>query len=187
MPNVAFNSSMLVKHLSNFFASLTLFGTALTQTSPMNTTYLIAPALVTDANNHTVIECWKFTNPFKRSSEAGVSGTQVLSLSNSTKLGYTILPPRYSGGLHNAPVPQLVHFLSGLAHVTLPQDDHSDLWIIGGKGGLLFAVDVAGTGHYTTYPSDQETVAITAPFNGGQVPEHDVIAEGPCEGLQTFI
>ncbi|KAH7082492.1 hypothetical protein FB567DRAFT_447334 [Paraphoma chrysanthemicola] len=151
-----------------------------------NTTYLIAPALVTK-NNNTIIQCWKLNSPFKRASTPGIIGTQTAVVSNNTNLAYTILPPRYDGGLHTAPAPQLVHFLSGVAHLTLPQDDAVDLWIVGGKGGLLFATDTTGVGHITTYPSDQDTVAITAPFANGVIPEHEVINEGPCSGKQTFV
>lgn len=107
-------------------------------------------------------------------------------VSNNTNLAYTILPPRYDGGLHTAPVPQLVHFLSGVAHLTLPQDPSVELWLVGGKGGLLFATDTKGVGHITRYPSDQETVALTAPFADEKIPEHEVINEGPCWGNQTF-
>lgn len=82
---------------------------------------------------------------------------------------------------------RLVHFVSGVAHITLPHDDSVDLWIVGGKGGLLFAVDTTGMGHMTRYPSDQETLAITAPFEGRKVPEYKVVNEGPCEGAQTFV
>ncbi|KAF2183209.1 hypothetical protein K469DRAFT_476043, partial [Zopfia rhizophila CBS 207.26] len=149
-------------------------------------TYLTATALVTK-NNNSVFECWQLTEPFKRSSVPGVSGTQVATISNNTNFAYTILPPRYDGGLHTAPAPQLVHFLSGVAHLTLPHNDSLDAWILGGVGGLLFAVDITGTGHITQYPSDQETVAITAPFEGGKIPEHVVLAEEPCVGKQTFI
>ncbi|KAH7371732.1 hypothetical protein BKA66DRAFT_514069 [Pyrenochaeta sp. MPI-SDFR-AT-0127] len=152
-----------------------------------NTTYLVAPALVTNSENNTVFECWKLKTPFKRSSVPGVSGTQVATISNNTNLAYTILPPRYNGGLHTAPVAQLVHFLSGVAHLTLPQDNETELWIVGGKGGLLFAVDTTGQGHFTNYPTDQETVALVAPFEGGRVPEYEVLNEGPCHGVQTFI
>ncbi|KAF2023705.1 hypothetical protein EK21DRAFT_80253 [Setomelanomma holmii] len=151
-----------------------------------NNTYLIAPALVS-RNNSTIIQCWKLTTSFKRSSIPGISGTQVATISNNTNLAYTILPPRYNGGLHTAPAPQLVHFLSGIAHVTLPQDNTADIWIVGGKGGLLFATDTTGVGHITTYPSDQETVALVAPFAGGVIPSFEVQNEGPCLGKQTFI
>jgi hypothetical protein len=151
-----------------------------------NTTYLIAPALVT-RNNNTIIECWKLNSPFKRAYTPGIIGTQTAVVSNNTNLAYTILPPRYDGGLHTAPLPQLVHFLSGVAHLTLPQDASIELWVVGGKGGLLFATDTTGIGHVTTYPSDQETVALTAPFADGRIPEHEVINQGPCLGKQTFV
>jgi hypothetical protein len=142
-------------------------------------THLIAPALVT-VNNHTQIQCWNLTVPFTRSSTPGVSGTQALTIPHTANLTYSILPPRYDGGLHNAPVPQIVHFVSGLAHVTLPQDDSVDLWLMGGADGLVFALDTTGDGHITRYPSDQQTVAILVPFEGGQVPEYEVLREGPC-------
>ncbi|KAF2118070.1 hypothetical protein BDV96DRAFT_489447 [Lophiotrema nucula] len=151
-----------------------------------NTTYLTATALVTK-NNNSAFECWQLTEPFKRSSTPGVSGTQVATIGNYTNLGYTILPPRYDGGIHTAPVPQLVHYISGLSHITLPNDDSVDAWFLGGVGGLLFATDTTGSGHITRYPSDSETVAITAPFEGGKVPGHTVLSNGPCVGKQTFI
>ena len=166
--------------------STMLLAAAIAQASS-NTTHLIVPALVTDANNNTVLECWRLESPFTRSSVPGVSGTQVATISNNTDLAYAIIPPRYDGGLHTAPVPQLVHFLSGVAHITLPHDPSADLWVVGGKGGLLFALDTIGTGHVTRYPSDQETVALTAPFAGGVIPHHEVVARGPCLGLQTFV
>jgi hypothetical protein len=49
------------------------------------------------------------------------------------------------------------------------------------------AVDTQGLGHLTTYPSDQETVAIAVPFKDGVVPEYEVVREGACEGLQTWL
>ena len=157
----------------------------ITHSSP-NPTYLIAPALVT-VNNRTVIQCWRLNTPFKSSSTPGTSGAKTAIITNATNLAYTILPPRFNGGLHTAPVPQIVHFLSGLAHITLPDDPNTDLWLIGGVGGLLFATDTAGTGHLTQYPSDQETVGLIAPFEGRKVPDHQVLGEGGCEGLQTFM
>jgi hypothetical protein len=177
-------TSPLIMH-SRFFIASFLAPLATAQAN-RNTTYLIAPALVTK-NNHTTIQCWKLTSPFKRSAVPGISGAQVTTLSNNTNLAYSILPPRFDGGLHTAPSPQLVHFLSGISHVTLPQDASVDLWIVGGKAGLLFAVDTTGLGHITRYPSDQETVAITAPFAQDIIPEHTVLKEGPCLGIQTFI
>jgi len=70
-----------------------------------NTTYLTATALVTK-NNNSAFECWQLTEPFRRSAVPGVSGTQVATISNNTNFAYTILPPRYDGGIHTAPSPQ---------------------------------------------------------------------------------
>jgi len=110
-------------------------------------------------------------------------------------LAYTILPPRFNGGLHTAPAPQIVHFVSGLAHITLPtsstsstsENSSQELWIVGGAGGLLIAADTTGSGHITRYPSDQETVGIVAPFEGGRIPAYEVLREGACQGVQTFV
>ncbi len=106
---------------------------------------------------------------------------------NNTKPAYTILPPRFDGGLHTAPAPQIVHFVSGAAHITLPDDSSQDLWVLGGAGGLLFATDTTGSGHITRYPSDEETVGLLAPFEGDVVPPYAVVKEGGCEGVQKFV
>ncbi|KAF1843212.1 uncharacterized protein K460DRAFT_368123 [Cucurbitaria berberidis CBS 394.84] len=112
------------------------------------------------------------------------TNTLVATISNSKNLPYTILTHPYDDGLHHAPVPQPAHFLSGVAHVTSPQDEKVDLWILGEKAGLLFAVDTVGIGHATHYPSDLETIAIVAPFVEGSFAEHDVVAsEGPCSAM----
>ncbi|KAF2994685.1 hypothetical protein E8E13_002103 [Curvularia kusanoi] len=158
----------------------------LTNASSTNATYLTAPALVT-VNNCTVIQCWRLTNPFSTSSTPGTVGAQALVLSNVTNFAYTVLPPRFNGGQHTAPAPQIVHFVSGLAHITLPEDPDQDLWLLGGKSGLLFATDTTGSGHVTRYPSDEATVGMLAPFEGGKVPGYEVLKEGACEGEQTFV
>lgn len=69
--------------------------------------------------------------------------------------------------------------LSGLAQITFPFND-DEAWIMEGVNGLLVANDVSGIGHYTTYPSDKETVALQVPFEGGIVPEHEVLGKGAC-------
>lgn len=71
-----------------------------------NTTYLTAPALITTPENTTTIECWRLKNPFTVSTAAGTAGSRAIALGNVTDLGYVIQPPRFDGGLHNAPVAQ---------------------------------------------------------------------------------
>jgi hypothetical protein len=173
-------------HFSQIFVVFSLLSTSVLAQSNTNATYLVASALVTQ-NNRTIIQCWKLASPFERSSVPGVDGAQVATISNNTNLAYSILPPRFDGGIHTAPAPQLVHFLSGVAHITLPHDDSVDLWLVGGKAGLLFAVDTTGSGHTSRYPSDQETVALTAPFASGEIPKYEVLFDGPCVGKQTLV
>ncbi|KAF2845821.1 hypothetical protein T440DRAFT_406956 [Plenodomus tracheiphilus IPT5] len=157
------------------------------QTTPHPPTHLIAPALLTSPQNTTIIQCINLTLPFITSSTPGISGSQSLTLP-TVNTTYTILPPRFNGGLHNAPVPQLVHFLSGIVHITLPQEPEGEgLWIVGGKGGLLFAADTTGRGHVTVYPGDEATVGVLAPFQSGVLPRFTIVKEGGCEGVQTFL
>ena len=50
-----------------------------------------------------------------------------------------------------------------------------------GVHGLLVAVDAAGEGHYTNYPSDKTTIALQVPFEDGIVPSHTVVDPGACK------
>lgn len=76
---------------------------------------------------------------------------------------------------------RFVIFASGLAHVTLPNST-DEAWILGGANGLIVAVDTAGSGHYTTYPTDQTTISFALPFLGGEPPAYKVRSEGACHG-----
>lgn len=76
-----------------------------------------------------------------------------------------------------------VAFVSGLAYITLPTNDSSEVYISGGEFGLIFAADLAGLsslGHRTQYPSITETVALEIPTKDNVVPEHVVLHSGPC-------
>ena len=80
-----------------------------------------------------------------------------------------------------------VIFLSGLAHITLPESD-DEAWIHGGKEGAILALDTAAVsaqGHYTEYPSDEVTVALQVPFK--EVPGHRVLHRGACEGREVDV
>lgn len=155
---------------------------------------LIAPALITQ-NNHTTIQCWNFTlSPFTSSTSPGTQGALKTTLSSASNLtfsapSYIIIPPRFNGGLHTAPRAQLVHYLSGVAHITVPQDDGVELWLVGGKGGLVFALDTEGEGHVTKYPSDEETVVVTFGLEGEREGwgVEVLVDGGGCEGLQSFV
>jgi hypothetical protein len=68
--------------------------------------YLTTTALVTNAANQSALECWRFTTPLIDSSEPGIAGSLRFNF-NASGASYIILPPRFDGGIHNAPVPQV--------------------------------------------------------------------------------
>ncbi|KAL8774438.1 MAG: hypothetical protein Q9194_004027 [Teloschistes cf. exilis] len=122
-------------------------------------------------NNVSVLECWQLANPLVASSTPGVTGAEVLQLGQGGNVSLTVIPPRFDGGLHNAPVVQYVYFTSGLAVVSIPNSTAS-VRIKGGRDGLIIAADTVGEGHVTKYPSNEETVALLVPTLGGSVPKH---------------
>lgn len=80
-----------------------------------------------------------------------------------------------------------VIFLSGLAHIALPHSD-AEAWVHGGKNGAILALDttaVSAEGHYTRYPSDEETLALQVPFGERGVPGHQVLHTGACKGSEV--
>ena len=94
-----------------------------------------------------------------------------------------------------------VVFLSGLAHIslpntTLPIDNSStafatDAWVAGGVFGTILATDVAelsDEGHITVYPSGEETRVLQIPVAGGEIPAHTVLdAAGPSYQSEMII
>ncbi|KAL9032075.1 MAG: hypothetical protein Q9180_006712 [Flavoplaca navasiana] len=132
-------------------------------------------------NGVSTIECWRLAAPFRASSEAGVSGASLAQLGEAGNTSYTLIPPKFDGGLHNAPTVQYVAFLSGTAIVSVP--NHPPVTIRGGKEGLIIAADIAAVskqGHDTKYPCEEQTIAIQIPTGDGQVPPHTVLYAGPC-------
>lgn len=70
-------------------------------------------------------------------------------------------------------------FISGLGHIQL-LNSSDEAWIVGGKYGLVYADDVDTYGHYTTFPSKEETVLLGLPTADGRRPDHEVLHEGAC-------
>ncbi|MCJ1363973.1 hypothetical protein MMC16_003082 [Acarospora aff. strigata] len=144
-------------------------------------TFLNLTAIST-TNGESTLECWQLSDPFTVSNQAGTTGTAVQQLGNVANASYVVLPARFDGGLHNAPAVQYVAFLSGLAHITLP-NSNQEAWVRGGRNGLLIAADTAAVskeGHITEYPSNTETTALQIPIAEGTLPEHKVLYAGPC-------
>lgn len=80
---------------------------------------------------------------------------------------------------------RLVVYLSGLIHVTLPvpatgNASLDNAYFIGGANAVLFAADTTGSGHITTYSSDEPSVSLQIRFTDGTIPDHTVLHQGPC-------
>ncbi|KAJ9318308.1 hypothetical protein DTO271D3_1565 [Paecilomyces variotii] len=145
-------------------------------------------------NNRSTLECWALEPGFKTSTESGTAGSMSLNLGplggqsagNST---YAVIPAKFDGGRHNAPTPQWVVFLSGLAHITLPNST-LEAYIPGGKNGAILALDTADVstlGHITTYPSQETTVALEIPLGEEGVPGHRVLHMGACRDVEMLV
>jgi hypothetical protein len=63
---------------------------------------------ISAANGKSTIECWQIQKPFDVSTDPGTAGTMSQQLGDLTNLTFTILPPKFDGGLHNAPFVQYV-------------------------------------------------------------------------------
>lgn len=138
--------------------------------------------LTTNAQRESILECWSVAN-LSVADTPGIAGALLGNLVTApSNVGYFDIPPRFDGGLHNAPVVQYVLFASGAAVVSLPNSS-TTATAKGGADGLILATDtknVSTLGHFTTYPSRQRTVGLVIPLPGNLVPEHVVVHGGAC-------
>ncbi|KAF2145856.1 uncharacterized protein K452DRAFT_265228 [Aplosporella prunicola CBS 121167] len=141
--------------------------------------YLTATAIVTNAQNNSALQCWRFSDALQAPTTPGIIGAQRFGLDVASGAELAVIPPRFDGQVHNAPVPAFVSFASGLAHLSLPHGA-DEAWILGGENGLIVAVDTTGSGHRTRFPSDETTISLFLPFLDARVPPHEVLSEGPC-------
>jgi len=94
------------------------------------------------------------------------------------------LTSQLTNGSHNT---RWVVFLSGLAYITLPDDESISAYVTGGEFGTIFAADTASVstkGHRTQYPGITETIALQIPTKDGKAPEHTVLHDGPCSASE---
>ncbi|KAJ5585532.1 uncharacterized protein N7459_005332 [Penicillium hispanicum] len=166
---------------------------ATTQAATTSTSNTLNITVLGAQHHRSTLECWALEPGFQTSDESGTTGSQSLNLGvigggNSGNSTYTIIPAGFNGGRHNAPVSQWVIFLSGLAHITLPNST-AEAWVAGGKNGAILALDTANVstlGHYTAYPSKERTVALEIPLGAGGVPGHRVLHAGACHGEELL-
>lgn len=58
------------------------------------------------ADKASTLECWQVDTPFAISTQPGTQGSAQLQLGNTSAISYSILPPQFDAGLHNAPANQ---------------------------------------------------------------------------------
>lgn len=70
---------------------------------------LVPPALnltaISASSGNSVLECWALPG-FVASAQAGTVGALNLLLGDLVNATYTVIPPRFNGGLHKSPAPQ---------------------------------------------------------------------------------
>ena len=71
------------------------------------------------ANGKSTLECWQLGAPLLQSSQPGTAGAAIAQLGETGATSYTLLPPLYDGGLHNAPAVQYVFIRSFLPATSL--------------------------------------------------------------------
>ncbi|KGO78463.1 hypothetical protein PITC_069260 [Penicillium italicum] len=141
-------------------------------------------------HNRSTLECWALQPGFETSDLPGQVGSATLDLGTiGGNASFAVLPAGFDGGRHNAPTLQWVVFLSGLAHITLPNST-TEAWIKGGKNGAILALDTADVselGHFTTYPSKERTTSVVIHIGEKGVPGHRVLHQGPCQGKELRV
>ena len=155
-----------------------------------NGTHLAITAIVTNAQNNSAFQCWSLNTPFlaATSSAPGAASFPFFNLGSFDNGGYLVTPPYSNQGVHTAAKPQLVHAISGLLVISVPNDEEQEpIQLLGGPSGLLLALDTEGTGHETAQPSDEYSMGFVLPFKDGIVPEHVVLKDGPCGEVGTFV
>lgn len=105
--------SLTISVLIGFFAFMVTAST-LPKTPPVPSRLNITT--IGAANGQSTLECWQLSAPFVQSSQAGTSGAVTAQLSEAGPMSYTLIPPQFDGGLHNAPAVQCVFF----SYLSLP-------------------------------------------------------------------
>jgi hypothetical protein len=91
------------------FIGLVLLMESLIPTAEAQTATHFNLTAISAANGRSTIECWQIKKPFDVSADPGTAGTMSQQLGDLTNLTFTILPPKFDGGLHNAPFVQYSH------------------------------------------------------------------------------
>jgi len=94
---------------ASFSSLLFLLLSTYTSQSAAQLSLVTTPSLnltaISAANGASQLECWQLPG-VKASSDKGTIGSLSLYLGDVANLTYTVLPPRFDGGVHNAPAGQ---------------------------------------------------------------------------------
>ena len=63
---------------------------------------------ISAVNGASVIQCWQILPGFTTSSQSGTAGASILQLGAVANMSYSVIPPGFNAGLHNAPTQQYV-------------------------------------------------------------------------------
>ncbi|KAJ9136570.1 hypothetical protein NKR23_g9717 [Pleurostoma richardsiae] len=189
----------LLPKILSFFALSVCLETVVGFT-PLNIT------AISSRDGYSVLECWQLASvPVE-----AMSAINYVISGNTTKATWSVIRPQTTVGEAWAPTVQLSMILNGLIRITAPSPPpsvnssgytaipgssspppQSVAYIMPGTAtsSLLIAADMSSTsylmGHYTEFPSDEETILVQVPFAGNEAPEHSVIYEGPCSSSKV--
>ncbi|RDW85297.1 hypothetical protein BP6252_02887 [Coleophoma cylindrospora] len=175
--------------------SFSLFHSYAATVAPLNITAL------SSANGISRIECWSLPS-FPDEAHSAINYV----LGNTTAASWSVIAPRTTAGEAWAPSVQLSMILHGLIRITAPapltslnttqiatmngsstaQDETITTYLSPGtlKSSLLIAADTKAVstlrGHFTEFPSGDETILVQIPFSGNIAPAHTVLGLGDC-------
>lgn len=79
-------------------------------------------------NGSSVLQCWQFPE-FMASAQAGTAGALNLFLGDMANASYTVVPPRFNGGLHTAPSAQYVFLACTILYQTIQEFSSCSCWL----------------------------------------------------------
>ncbi|KAK8091496.1 hypothetical protein PG997_001857 [Apiospora hydei] len=166
---------------------------------PLNITALAS------RNQVSVLECWQLNASVPTKAMSAMN----YFIGNTTSATWSIIEPNTTPGEAWAPAIQLTMVMNGLIRITAPAPsiDPNCIDFLGNKlptcpqvnvaymmpgtlaSSVIIAADMQNTstlrGHFTEFPSNEQTVLVQAPFEGNVIPEHVVLHDGACMENQS--
>lgn len=68
-------------------------------------------AISANPKKESIIECWELCTPINISITPGIQGAALQFLGPVANASVAILPPKFDGGLHNAPLNQYANYI----------------------------------------------------------------------------